>query len=39
MNDKRSKIALVLATLALVLALGCTYFIILGMLKKQPWGC
>ena len=36
MNDKRSKIALVLATLALVLALGCTYFIILGMLKKQP---
>lgn len=36
MNDKRSKIALVLATLALVLALGCTYFIILGLLKKQP---
>ena len=36
MNEKRSKIALVLATLALVLALGCTYFIILGMLKKQP---
>lgn len=36
MNDKRSKIALVLATLALVLALGCTYFIILGLIKKQP---
>jgi len=36
MNDKRSKIALVLATLALVLALGCTYLIILGLLKKQP---
>ena len=36
MNDKRSKIALVLATLALVLALGCTYFIILGLVKKQP---
>lgn len=36
MNDKRSKIALVLATLALVLALGCTYFIIMGLLKKQP---
>lgn len=36
MNDKRSKIALILATLALVLALGCTYFIILGLLKKQP---
>lgn len=36
MNDKRSKIALVLATFALVLALGCTYFIILGLVKKQP---
>jgi len=35
MNDKKSKIALILAVAALVIALGCTCFVVLGSLKKQ----
>jgi hypothetical protein len=34
MNDRKSKIALILATAALAIALGCACFTVLGMLRK-----